>query len=150
MSTPWTLFVVALTLLNIGALVWLLFANSRARPGDPAKDSTTGHVWDGDLAELNNPLPRWWFGLFVLTIVFSIGYLVLYPGLGDFAGKIGWTSVGAADRARAARSRASRSRRRFRAVARKLARPRGSARRGDSDRAPRVACGPCGRGSKGP
>ena len=98
MSTPWTLFVVALTLLNIGALVWLLFANSRARPGDPAKDSTTGHVWDGDLAELNNPLPRWWFGLFVLTIVFSIGYLVLYPGLGDFAGKLGWTSVGAADR----------------------------------------------------
>ncbi|HEY6545532.1 MAG TPA: cytochrome-c oxidase, cbb3-type subunit III [Dokdonella sp.] len=98
MSTPWALFVIVLTLLNIVLLAWLLFANARSKPDPSAKDSTTGHVWDGDLAELNNPLPRWWFGLFVATIVFSIGYLVLYPGLGNFAGTFRWTSLGEADR----------------------------------------------------
>jgi hypothetical protein len=35
-----------------------------------ANDNTTGHVWDGDLREMNNPLPRWWVWLFVITIVF--------------------------------------------------------------------------------
>jgi cytochrome c oxidase cbb3-type subunit 3 len=59
-----------------------------------ANDSTTGHVWDGDLREMNNPLPRWWVGLFVMTIVFSLIYLVLYPGLGNFTGQLGWTSIG--------------------------------------------------------
>jgi cytochrome c oxidase cbb3-type subunit 3 len=54
----------------------------------------TGHVWDGDLTELNNPLPRWWLGLFYITIAFSGFYLLLYPGLGSFAGILGWTSQG--------------------------------------------------------
>jgi cytochrome c oxidase cbb3-type subunit 3 len=62
-----------------------------------AVDNTTGHVWDDDLRELNNPLPRWWMGLFVLTIVFSLGYLALYPGLGSFAGTLGWTQRQAYD-----------------------------------------------------
>ena len=56
---------------------------------------TTGHTWDGDLAEYNNPLPRWWMWLFWITIVFSLVYLVLYPGLGKFAGVLGWTSASA-------------------------------------------------------
>ncbi|MEI8327108.1 MAG: cytochrome-c oxidase, cbb3-type subunit III, partial [Betaproteobacteria bacterium] len=55
---------------------------------------TTGHVWDGDLREMNNPLPRWWVWLFVITIVFSLVYLVLYPGLGSNPGIFGWTSAG--------------------------------------------------------
>ncbi|HEY0340140.1 MAG TPA: cytochrome-c oxidase, cbb3-type subunit III, partial [Steroidobacteraceae bacterium] len=53
---------------------------------------TTGHVWDEDLRELNNPLPRWWLWLFVLTVVFGLGYLVVYPGLGNYGGTAGWTS----------------------------------------------------------
>ncbi|TAF81819.1 MAG: cytochrome-c oxidase, cbb3-type subunit III, partial [Curvibacter sp.] len=57
-------------------------------------DNTTGHVWDGDLREMNNPLPRWWVGLFVITLVFGAVYLAFYPGLGNFAGKLGWTSTG--------------------------------------------------------
>jgi cytochrome c oxidase cbb3-type subunit III len=59
-----------------------------------ASDNTTGHVWDGDLREMNNPLPRWWVWLFIITIVFSLVYLALYPGLGTFAGKLGWTQIG--------------------------------------------------------
>ena len=59
-----------------------------------ASDNTTGHVWDGDLREMNNPLPRWWAWLFILTVVFSFVYLALYPGLGTYPGKLAWTSTG--------------------------------------------------------
>ncbi|MBI1942892.1 MAG: cytochrome-c oxidase, cbb3-type subunit III [Betaproteobacteria bacterium] len=59
----------------------------------PAESETSGHVWDEDLKEYNNPLPRWWAWLFYLTIVFSLAYLVLYPGLGSFRGTLGWTQV---------------------------------------------------------
>lgn len=59
----------------------------------PAEAETSGHVWDEDLKEYNNPLPRWWSWLFYLTIVFSIVYLVLYPGLGSYRGTLGWTQV---------------------------------------------------------
>jgi cytochrome c oxidase cbb3-type subunit 3 len=43
---------------------------------------------------MNNPLPRWWVGLFLITIVFSLGYLALYPGLGTSPGQLGWSSKG--------------------------------------------------------
>jgi cytochrome c oxidase cbb3-type subunit 3 len=71
-----------------------------------ASDNTTGHVWDEDLVELNNPLPRWWMWLFVITVVFAAVYLAFYPGLGTNKGSLGWTSVGQyeaeQDKARAA------------------------------------------------
>ncbi len=85
----WSLYVALLTLGGIAGCLWLLWVASRRKV--MAADNTTGHVWDEDLRELNNPLPRWWMGLFVLTIVFSVGYLVLYPGLGSFAGTLGWS-----------------------------------------------------------
>ena len=66
-----------------------------ARGKSGATSETTGHVWDGDLRELNNPMPRWWMILFIITIVFSLGYLLLYPGLGSARGLLGWTSTGA-------------------------------------------------------
>jgi cytochrome c oxidase cbb3-type subunit 3 len=59
-----------------------------------ANDNTTGHVWDEDLREMNNPLPRWWMWLFVITVVFSAVYLAFYPGLGTYAGTLKWTSTG--------------------------------------------------------
>ena len=62
-----------------------------AAPGDPAPTDTS-HVWDGDITEYNKPLPRWWINLFYMTIVFAIGYLVWYPGFGNFAGTASWTS----------------------------------------------------------
>jgi len=58
-----------------------------------ANDNTTGHVWDGDLREMNNPLPRWWVWLFIITVVFALAYLAMYPGLGSYAGKFGWSQV---------------------------------------------------------
>ena len=92
----WDYYVAVITLLSIagcGLLLWSQ-ATHTVQPGEPA-DGTTGHVWDGDLRELNTPLPRWWMWLFYLTIVFALVYLVLYPGLGSYAGKLDWKSSGA-------------------------------------------------------
>ncbi|MCH7345733.1 cytochrome-c oxidase, cbb3-type subunit III [Pelomonas sp. CA6] len=91
-SGGWAVFVAATTVVGLIACLVLLMIAARRRV--MANDNTTGHVWDEDLRELNNPLPRWWMGLFVLTVVFSGAYLALYPGLGTYAGTLGWSSAG--------------------------------------------------------
>ena len=93
-SRFWSDYVAAVSLLGILGCVILLWLTARKRVAASA-DNTTGHVWDEDLREANNPLPMWWVGLFVLTIVFGLGYLALFPGLGSFRGKSDWTSRGA-------------------------------------------------------
>lgn len=97
MSQGWSYYVIAIVAINIIGSMWLLFYTSGKRPGEDVKGESTGHVWDGDLVELNNPMPRWWLLLFVFTTVFAIGYLVLYPGAGSFAGTLGWSQVGQYD-----------------------------------------------------
>jgi len=103
-SNGWALFVAAVTVISLIACLALLIIASRRRV--MADDNTTGHVWDVDLKEMNNPLPRWWMWLFVGTIVFAAVYLAFYPGLGTNPGSLGWTSVGQyqaeQDKARAA------------------------------------------------
>lgn len=95
MSNFWHWYIVVLVVGNIAALVWLArwsqkpSATHTTVPGD----DTTGHVWDIDLAEYNNPLPRWWVGLFYLGIIVAVIYLIFYPGLGKFPGLLGWTST---------------------------------------------------------
>lgn len=91
MSTFWHWWVVILTLANIAGIYWLIRWTSKKRPGEAAEGAETGHSWDG-LTEFNNPLPRWWLWMFYITIVFALIYLVLYPGLGRFAGILGWHS----------------------------------------------------------
>ncbi|MBF6025206.1 cytochrome-c oxidase, cbb3-type subunit III [Lysobacter niastensis] len=91
MNAGWSWYVIAIVALNIVGCVWLLWWTSKRKPGDP-KPTDTSHYWDGDITEYNKPLPKWWLNLFYLTIIFSIGYLVYYPGLGAFAGVSGWTS----------------------------------------------------------
>ncbi len=93
MSSFWSGWIILLTVANIVGALWLLWMTSRTSPGEKASD-TTGHVWDGDLREYNNPLPRWWLWLFYLTVAFSVVYLVLYPGLGNFKGVLGWSQTG--------------------------------------------------------
>ncbi len=84
----WGLYIAVITVVSIVACLLLLFSMSNRRVS-----GTTGHVWDVDLIEGNNPLPRWWVWLFVITIIFSAAYLMLYPGLGSYAGKYGWSSA---------------------------------------------------------
>ena len=96
MTMGWSFYIIVFVVLNIVGSGWLLWWTSRKRSANDTVDSTatTGHVWDGDLTEYNKPLPKWWINLFWLTIVFSIGYLVWYPGFGHFAGTGGWSSRG--------------------------------------------------------
>lgn len=91
MSNGWSWFIIIITLANIGAAWWLLRHYSKRRKASrEVSEETTGHVWDDDLREYNNPLPRWWMGLFYITVFFSLIYLVLYPGLGRFDGLYKW------------------------------------------------------------
>jgi cytochrome c oxidase cbb3-type subunit 3 len=89
----WSVYVTAAVLIGIVACLILLWVTARKKM-DATADNTTGHVWDEDLREMNNPLPRWWMWLFVLTIVFSLLYLVAYPGLGSYPGQLGWSTAG--------------------------------------------------------
>ena len=92
MSTGWSVFVMALIVANIVGCFWLLWGNRHVQIDPEAKGGTTGHEYDG-IEELNNPLPAWWTWLFVGTIVFSVGYFVLYPGFGAWSGTLGWSSA---------------------------------------------------------
>src|SRR5581483_10360661 len=95
MNSAVALLVTIGALLNILGMVALLWWMRRRR--DEAASDATGHVWDGDLRELNNPLPRWWLWLFLITVVFGLAYLVLYPGLGNYRGTLNWSSSSAYD-----------------------------------------------------
>jgi cytochrome c oxidase cbb3-type subunit 3 len=94
----WDWYIALITLLGIAGCALLLWSQSKYKAAVDASGKvaeTTGHVWDEDLTELNTPMPRWWMWLFYLTIVFGLAYLFLYPGLGSYAGKLGWKSAGA-------------------------------------------------------
>jgi cytochrome c oxidase cbb3-type subunit 3 len=86
----WEWYVGIITIVSILACAVLLHSMRTRRASSEA--DTTGHTWDEDLVEYNHPLPRWWVWLFWITIVFSLGYLVVYPGLGSYAGTFKWTS----------------------------------------------------------
>jgi cytochrome c oxidase cbb3-type subunit III len=97
----WDIYITALTLDSIVACAVLLKMQSArkvsgGKVGSVAQNvaQTTGHTWDGDLGEYNNPLPGWWMWLFYITIAFALVYLYLYPGLGSYAGSLNWTQVG--------------------------------------------------------
>ncbi|MEH6638405.1 MAG: cytochrome-c oxidase, cbb3-type subunit III [Porticoccaceae bacterium] len=96
MSTFWSWWIIAMTVITTVGVCWVLFANRKVVLKEKPKDGEvpkTGHVYDG-IEEYENPLPGWWFNMFVATVVFSIIYLILYPGLGNFPGVLGWTSEG--------------------------------------------------------
>lgn len=92
-NPAWSVYVAALTLIGIIGCLVLLWVTARKKVVANA-DNTTGHVWDEDLTESNNPMPRWWMWLFVITIVFGLLYLVAYPGLGSYEGELRWTQLG--------------------------------------------------------
>jgi len=90
----WNIYVVGIVLVSIIGCGVFLWSQSSATHVEGA---TTGHVWDGDLQEFSNPLPSWWRWLFYITIVFSLFYLAMYPGLGTYQGQFKWSSTGQYD-----------------------------------------------------
>lgn len=101
MTSFWSWYIIILTTVTIIGLVWLVFSTRKGQHSDTT-EQTTGHAWDG-ITEYDNPLPRWWFMLYIGTVIFSIGYLILYPGMGNWKGILpgydgGWTSAKQYDR----------------------------------------------------
>jgi len=92
-SSFWDYYIGVISVVSILACGVLLLAQSKRHVAG-GQAETTGHTWDEDLGEYNNPLPRWWMWLFWITIVFSLAYLWLYPGLGSYAGYLKWSQVG--------------------------------------------------------
>ena len=94
LGAGWSAYIALVTLAGIIWCVWLLFSQRKAKvihtPDGAVAD--TGHVWDDDLRELNNPLPRWWMWMFLLSCIFALAYLVLYPGLGSYPGILGYST----------------------------------------------------------
>lgn len=93
LSTGWSWFIALVSIANILACLWLIAWASVRRENEPGEKETTGHVWDDDLAELNQPMPFWWLGLFIVTIVFGLMYLLAYPGLGNYNGMFKWSQA---------------------------------------------------------
>jgi cytochrome c oxidase cbb3-type subunit 3 len=93
----WSNYIALVSLVGIVWCIWLLASQRKAKVIHTADGAVadTGHVWDGDLRELNNPLPRWWAWMFLLSCIFAFGYLILFPGLGSFPGVVGYTTDGA-------------------------------------------------------
>jgi cytochrome c oxidase cbb3-type subunit 3 len=93
----WPWYVAAISMVSIISCALLLWLAGKAtvnkQPGH-VNDNTTGHVWDQDLRELNNPLPRWWMWLFIITVVFALAYLAIFPGLGSYRGLLNWSTDG--------------------------------------------------------
>ena len=92
-SNFWAMYVAVAVVASILACVILLWISGTTKVNSAA-DNTTGHVWDGDLREMNNPLPKWWVYLFIITIVFAFVYGAMYPMFGTFKGQLGWSSAG--------------------------------------------------------
>ena len=89
----WGYYVAFVVLAGIAWCLWLIFSQRQWLKPQPGKVEDTGHVWDGDLREMNNPVPRWWTMMYVIMCLFGLGYLVLYPGLGAFQGSLAYTSA---------------------------------------------------------
>ncbi|MCK9508097.1 MAG: cytochrome-c oxidase, cbb3-type subunit III [Pigmentiphaga sp.] len=95
-SNYWGIHVSLIALGGIVFCVYLLWSQRKVTVTtlpDGTTRSDTGHVYDEDLRELNNPLPRWWMWMYLLSCVFAVLYLLLFPGLGSFGGWLGYTSV---------------------------------------------------------
>jgi cytochrome c oxidase cbb3-type subunit 3 len=92
-SDFWSWYIIILVTLSILACYALVYWMTKGSPLERKHDNdTTGHSWDG-LEEYNNPLPKWWLNLFYISIFTASFYLVLYPGMGSFAGILGWSEA---------------------------------------------------------
>ncbi|MDH3276076.1 MAG: cytochrome C oxidase Cbb3, partial [Gammaproteobacteria bacterium] len=94
MTAFWAWFVAAGTVVFVIYCIWLVTWSAKQGPANKEDEDLVGHKWDGDLEELNNPAPKWWLYLYFGTIIWAVGYLVIYPGIGVFEGTLGWSQYG--------------------------------------------------------
>ena len=94
MPAFWHWFVAVGTIVFIIWCTWLISWSAKQGPANIADEDLVGHKWDGDIEEWNKPAPKWWLYLYFITIIWAVGCLVWYPGLGNFGGIGGWSQVG--------------------------------------------------------
>lgn len=87
----WAGWIAVLTVLSLIGLVWLTWSIYFTKDTEGSHESP---VWDENLKEGSRPAPLWWFWLILALLVFSVGYLMLYPGLGSFKGALKWSQGG--------------------------------------------------------
>lgn len=92
-SSSWSYYIAIVSLVGVAWCIWLLFTQRRWLKQKPAQVEDTGHVWDGDLRELNNPVPRWWTFMYLGLCAIALGIMVLYPALGSYPGLLGFTTA---------------------------------------------------------
>ncbi len=91
MSSAWSWYVIFGTAISLVACFWIVTWANRQRVSKQEIEESEAHVWDENIRELNNPLPMWWYWLFIGTVIWAAGYLVYYPGMGNFEGTSGWS-----------------------------------------------------------
>ena len=91
-SDFWAGWISVITITSFIGLVWLVFSIYFSKNNEP--EEAEGPVWDENLREGNHPAPMWWFWLVLALMVFSVIYLMLYPGLGSYAGALKWSQGG--------------------------------------------------------
>lgn len=91
MSNFFNLYIIFLVLGSIIGYTALLLITKNVTHHDEGKDKKHHTTFDG-IIELNEPLPMWWFLFFIMSIIFGILYLIMYPGLGKNKGLLNWTS----------------------------------------------------------
>jgi cytochrome c oxidase cbb3-type subunit 3 len=91
MSNAWSWYLIIGTVVTLAACFWLVAWTNRQRASDEEIAEAESHVWDENIRELNNPLPMWWLWLFIITVVWGLGYLVYYPGMGNYDGLGDWS-----------------------------------------------------------
>lgn len=94
-SDFWGGWIAVITIVSLVGLGWLVF--SVYFTPEEAREDTEGPVWDTNLREGASPAPMWWFWLILSLMVFSVLYLMLYPGLGSYQGALRWSQGGRLD-----------------------------------------------------
>lgn len=92
-SNSWSYYIAIVSLAGVVWCVWLLFTQRRWLKSATPQVEDTGHVWDEDLRELNNPVPRWWTVMYLGLCVIALSIMVLYPALGSYPGLLGYTAA---------------------------------------------------------
>ncbi len=109
LNSFWNWFVIIISIASILGCWWLLHWTRGVSDREGEEVGSTGHIWDENIRELNAPLPRWWLHLFNITIIFAFLYLLLFPGLGNVPGILGWSQIGQYESERAAATEAQES-----------------------------------------
>lgn len=88
----WSGWIAVITVVSLATLAWVVLSIYFSKAPDPTQHAPGEEpVWDGDLREGSKAPPLWWFWLIFSAMIFSVIYLMLYPGVGSYSGALRWS-----------------------------------------------------------